>query len=276
MNKFKNLHIKKKGKPREWLQNLFLKTLSKIFVKNHLIYKANIIDFLNAIRFGPLFFIKFFYLRFKYLKLIFLPTRHLYGIYLLEKISKILKKEDIIFFLTGGTLLGAIRQESFAGRPTDIDIGILESDSDKLFKIIPKLKKLFSPNLIRVEPPNSFERLQLQFHNLILDIGIYKKEIINGKNYWVNDQDKSYDYSRVEKIWTKDGKKNYDFINSNEDLKITNQKVNYFEKNNLEQLIEVSLYDKSFFAPSNPQFYLSQKYGSNWMKPNQKQFYWKR
>jgi hypothetical protein len=59
-------------------------------------------------------------------------------------------------------------------------------------------------------------------------------------------------------------------------MKTTNQKVNYFEKNNLEHLIEVSLYDKSFFAPSDPQYYLSQKYGRNWMKPNRKQFYWKK
>ena len=39
---------------------------------------------------------------------------------------EILKPQKIDLFLVGGCLLGAVRQGSFAGRPSDIDFGIKE------------------------------------------------------------------------------------------------------------------------------------------------------
>ena len=56
--------------------------------------------------------------------------------------TRFLYENGISYFLSGGTLLGAVRQSSFAGRPGDIDLGILEDDQIKLLKLLPQLEKL--------------------------------------------------------------------------------------------------------------------------------------
>ena len=260
MDKFKALYTRKKSKVRELTQKIFLKLLFKIFPKNYLSYKKLFAAVLHKIRVGPYFFLKVMFLRFKYPSYFYLPTKHLYAIHLLIKFSNLFKLHDINFFLVGGTLLGAIRQGSFAGRPTDVDIGILEKDCPKLLKVIPLLEKKFSAVSIRSEPYDKFERLQLRFNLLIFDIGIYKKKVINEEEFWVNNQDQNYDYLAADKKM------------KNNSLK----KINIFHKKDLEHLFQVKLYGKPFLAPSNPESYLKQKYGENWKIPNRKQFYWRK
>ena len=60
-----------------------------------------------------------------------LPLKHVYGLKLLINFTKICEEKKIISFLTSGCLLGAVRQKSFAGRPTDIDVGIIDAKKKK-------------------------------------------------------------------------------------------------------------------------------------------------
>jgi len=51
------------------------------------------------------------------------------------KVKKILEDSGIEFVIVGGSLLGAQRDGSFAGRPADFDIAIKEKDYDKLLSL---------------------------------------------------------------------------------------------------------------------------------------------
>ena len=80
-------------------------------------------------------------LRFRYPFYYSLPSRQIYALHMTIKFLKILKPQKIDFFLIGGSLLGAIRQEAFAGRPTDVDFGIKEEHLQKLLDVFPLLIK---------------------------------------------------------------------------------------------------------------------------------------
>ena len=58
------------------------------------------------------------------------------------KVTKQLKNANIEFVILGGTLLGAIRQGAFAGRPADFDIGVKEADVTKVLSLENELAHL--------------------------------------------------------------------------------------------------------------------------------------
>ena len=246
------LHYEKKSKIRHIFQKLFLELLKYIFGSKFQFYKNKIKLLMSKIRLKNILYLKTFILRFKYPLYFKLPARHLYGIDLLIRFSNFFELNKINFFIIGGTLLGAARQGSFAGRPTDIDIGIIESESFKLTKLISSMKKDFKPQIIR---KTSNEKLQFIFAPLLFDITIYKKKKINKKVFWVNKKDFEYNY-----------------INPS----VKKKKIVIFTENDLKKLVNVKLYVKNFLAPSNINLYLKKKYGKNWRKPNKKQFVWKR
>ena len=92
------------------------------------------------------FFIKLplrlkYYQSFRINKLV--PVNHLIAIDIIKELSKVYEPYGVKFFLTGGQLLGAVRQEAFAGRPKDIDLGLIDIHFDKFFKNIDLIKKKF-------------------------------------------------------------------------------------------------------------------------------------
>lgn len=252
MEEFNILHYQKKSKIRELIQELFLKLLNYVFGVKFQFYKNKIKLLMSNIRLKKILYFETLILRIKYPLYFKLPAKHLYGIDLLIRFSNFFKLNKINFFIIGGTLLGAARQESFAGRPTDIDIGITDIESLKLMKLISAIKKDFKPQIIR---KTLNEKLQFIFAPLLFDVSIYKKKKINRKVYWVNGKDFKYNY-----------------INSDAKRK----KFVIFTENNFKKLVNVKLYGKNFLAPSNINLYLKKKYGKNWKKPNRKQFVWKK
>ena len=85
-------------------------------------------------------------------------------------------------FLTGGSLLGAMRHESFAD-VRDIDLGIKEDQFLKLFNAIPLLIKS-GVIAVRMVPYNKSNnkvvRLHIVYLYSLVDISIFRKKKVEG------------------------------------------------------------------------------------------------
>jgi len=250
MRKDKILYIKPKGLLRGLIQKLFLKLLEKSFPKEFNTHKDKIKNILNKCSFYFFRGYKTIYLKIKYPHYIRLPFLHIYMLHMLFKFLKNLKKYEIDFFLLSGSLLGAVRQESFAGRPSDIDLGIKEDQLDKLLKAIPLLINS-GVRTIKKHPDNTPDnqliRLQILYQSAHIDIAVYRKKKIGDRLVWVGETDRTVDSK-------------FDGLS--------------FPAEDLENLKLIECYGKKFLAPSNPEIYLFKLFGKNWKIPDKKQFFW--
>lgn len=242
----KNLYVKPKGLVRKVIQDFFLRSLLKIFPNKFQVYKEKIKTIINKIKYYffryPSFVLLAICLKFRYPLYFRLPSRHIYTLHTLINFLKILEKEKIDFFLIDGSLLGAVRQESFAGRPTDIDLGIKEDQFKKLLNVIPLLIKKGARS---IKKDDKLSVLQIMFRYTLVDIKVFKKK----NQMWIGECDKYY------------GEKFKGITFSIEDL---------------EHLVPINLYGRKFLSPSNPEIYLEKKYGRHWRIPDKKQFIWKK
>ncbi len=243
---FKYHYTKPKSLLRELIQKLFLKILKKMFSNKFWTYKNKIKHLMNRGGYFFRFYLACSYLRIRYPFYIRLPSKQLYAIALAIKFLKILKPQKIDFFLIAGSLLGAVRQESFAGGPQDVDLGIKEEQLPKLLNAIPILIKN-GARFVRKYPNKKPKRVQIMFPCMLVDIGICRKKKlvkkVNGVNEYIEDcEDRS------------------------------NRKIKFSFP--LGNLITIKAYGRKFFAPSKPEVYLKKLYGKNWRIPNKKQFSW--
>ena len=173
MSDFEILYTKPKSWLRTLIQKIFLQLLLKLIPKKFLFYKSKVKTILNTTIYRLFFWLRIFLLRFKYPFYFNLPSQHLYSIHVMIKFLKILEKYKIDFFLICGTLLGAVRQESFAGRPSDIDLGIKEDQLPKLMDAIPLLIKEGERS---IRKDDKLTKLQILFRYTLVDVSIFRKK----------------------------------------------------------------------------------------------------
>lgn len=110
-----------------------------------------------------------------------------------SRISKILKEENIEFFLVFGTLLGAIREKKFIKHDLDIDFGVWDScDFFKLQKIMEKNKfKLVSQIYLSSNKSIEYQNFKDEVTGVSIDFYKFTKK---------SNEIKYYDFLRDEKL----------------------------------------------------------------------------
>jgi len=257
---YRSLYDKPKSLFRTIIQNIFLKTLLLLFPKKFPKIKKKIKFIMDVAGRRTFVFFIGFKLRFKNPRYFRLPSSQIYALHIYTKLLKILENKKIDFFLVGGCLLGAIRQESFAGNPGDIDLGIKENQLSNLLNAFPLLIEN-GAILIRTSPYNKdpydkdkVERLQIFFPRMSVDVGIYRKVIVKEKEMWGNFG----------------GETENQHFPQNQNLSTERFTIS------LDYLKPINAYGMKFLSPPNPEIYLERKYGKNWRSPNKKQFFWRK
>ena len=171
---------------------------------------------------------------------------------LLEEVVSKLKECGCIYWLDGGTLLGAVRDKKLIPWDHDLDVGIKYESDDVLDKLILQLRKKY---YIRALPFSSekniwrlgkyriikvYPRKNLFFYTkLCLDIFIFYREVLSTTNQLV------YKYS----VFNKNA---------------------YYDHNLLDELSNISFYGRNYSIPSKTNDYLETKYGKDWKVPKEK------
>lgn len=156
---------------------------------------------------------------------------------MLKDTTKLLENNNIIFWMSGGTLLGAIRHKGLIPWDDDADIEIDEKDIQKLLS----LEKIFNNYGYKITK---------------VDFG-FKISLINNKNI------DGYDYSFpfIDIFITKNVNGIMKFVNEKTQLEF--QKCNF----NIKDLFPLKKYDFGIFqmyGANNPNNYLNSCYGDDW------------
>lgn len=99
----------------------------------------------------------------------------------LSIIKKVFDNFEINFFLTHGTCLGAIRDNNFIQHDSDIDLGALKKDLDKIISAVEILREEHHFKVTKLSLND--ESIALIKENVIIDISLYQT---NGKKWQSN------------------------------------------------------------------------------------------
>ena len=103
----------------------------------------------------------------------------------LEKLSAVLQKADVEFWLDCGTLLGAVREKNFIEYDYDTDLSMKISDVDKVLSLREELKS--QGILMELQKHNNVESMFVFFYTTRIKIDLYiwhKIEMIYRKPLW--------------------------------------------------------------------------------------------
>lgn len=158
---------------------------------------------------------------------------HLYEI--LKDVTEVLEKHNLEYFISFGTLLGAIRHKGFIPWDTDVDILIPESQKEAIFNILQK--ELGSRYFIVKD----------------------REDNIVGSLFRVN-----YSKNNLLHIDL------FTYIEQEDSIVFGYQRV--IKKEDTYPLQKIPFYDIKLYAPKNPDVHLKRFYGQDYMKYAYKQW----
>lgn len=97
---------------------------------------------------------------------------------MLNEVDRICNKYKIKYFLTGGTLLGAVRNNGFIPWDDDLDIGMLYDDYKRFLKVA---KKELKPNYF-IQNWDEEEHFAYPFSKLMLKDSVWLEEVCKNVN----------------------------------------------------------------------------------------------
>ena len=181
----------------------------------------------------------------------------------LKKFTSICEKLKVNLYAAHGTLLGAIRAESFAGRPKDLDFYISSSDMDKIIDNL-DLFKVYNIKPFKCKIYKS----SFQFkpaRGATLDLEVFKFD--GSKNEYVRD---IFYFESKQKIL-----ESFKVIIYKErfDLRKIDKSSNknVIQKTLKLENIEKRIFDQIIKVPTNYKQLLIDQYGKDWQIPKGKQ-----
>lgn len=171
---------------------------------------------------------------------------HGYGLVMLRKYFEVCSERNVKAWLEYGTLLGAVRENSFIPHDFDLDVGMYASDyTDEFHSLL--VKKGFKKNqefyLVDVQTNcKTITEVTYTYNSLSIDIFLSSPIDEAYRAIYV------YAYNNPEQM--------------------TGIQAKRFRVNTVEPLEDVSINGKYFKSPKNPKQLLSQIYGPNYMIPN--------
>jgi len=113
---------------------------------------------------------------------------------LLHRVVKILENNNIIYWASGGTFLGAIRCKGIIKWDDDLDLCVLEKDKQKLKELIDNEKDIYldlSSTLVNkiIYKTNKYPFIDIFFMVPELENGeiVYKCALKQARNFWNNE-----------------------------------------------------------------------------------------
>jgi|GEM_PF-6848260 len=199
---------------------------------------------LNTFFFNPGIINPYTILLYLYYRKTSVPLRQVNSLHCLVIFSQILNSVGIEHFLTDGTLLGAVRQNSFAGRPADIDLIIRKEDYEKLFFSTIEIYN-HGFRFRKSNDPLSVVKYKSR-SNVYLEIQLFSLE----KNPSLGDR--------------------YTFTAKYDNGSIRSDQFNIEQLNHPDDTI---IYGYRFKIPANSNKFLSDRYGEDWMIPRGTTYY---
>ena len=183
-----------------------------------------------------------------------IPKHQVLIFFVIKKYVDFCNKNDIRYVVFDGTLLGAIRNGKFAGRPSDLDFVLYYEDFNKIKSLI-KTNPTGFLRFVRVMPILQkllvvhFGKLQIKTNKSYIPILFLKKEITSIEQAFAKEVVRS-DQLCLEVGSTDPG---FDF--------------DYFPIDDFINVEKASIFGLEVNVPRNPRKYLELKYGADWMTP---------
>ncbi len=99
---------------------------------------------------------------------------HEFELEILDEFKRICDENNLQYFLTGGTMLGAVRHKGFIPWDDDIDVGMPRKDYDKFIEIAPqKLKKEYMLDCFEYNKKYYLPFAKIKRNNTVFDEGFY-------------------------------------------------------------------------------------------------------
>jgi len=104
----------------------------------------------------------------------------------LKILKYIFDRFNIVFFLTHGSCLGAVREKDFISHDHDLDIGCYKDDLDKIILAVHELEEEYKFKILKLSLDD--ESIAIIKNNVILDISLFKTDGVN----WQSNKDKIF------------------------------------------------------------------------------------
>ena len=183
-----------------------------------------------------------------------IPKHQVLIFFVLKKYVDFCNKNNIQYFVFDGTMLGAIRDEKFAGRPSDLDFILYYEDFKKIESLI-KLHPTGFLRFVRVMPIVKkllvvhFGKLQSKTNRNYIPIVLFNKEITSIEQAFAKKVVSGGQLCLQVGSTTSD----FDF--------------HFFPIDDFADFEKAFIFGLEVIVPKNPRKYLELKYGADWMTP---------